>query len=214
LPDAPSDDIHERIGAFILQSQMSHPATAVAELQADARAAVAQVGDFRSAIMLFHTASEVLLDLTLSALCWEEGLSPEDAAAQFSGQLMTRVRSRYHARIGGNWQTGEGSPLHSWYQDVVLIRHRVAHAGELVDRDRADRATDSFAQLSTFVPDRLVASVNRYPKSAAIIATESGFRRRDVWTRRAQSAVASVNMRTLLEFNAWRADVLAARSLL
>lgn len=203
-------NIQDDIGRFLYQHALGEPKLAAIELEADANAALNQ-GDFRSAVMLTHSASEVGLDGVLMALCWEEGMNAADTAAEFFPPLLTRVRTRYHNRIGGNWATNRNPTLGRWHSQLVLLRHSVAHTGLLPERHQVDQALEAHRALRTFLLDRVTASMHRYPKTVALFVTEAGLRRRNAWTRRAREAVEAADMDTLHDFTAWRDLVLAAR---
>ena len=89
-----SEEELQRIRGHLHAEVLEHPLVAVAELQADARAALEQDGDTRAAVLLFHSASEVLLDQALMLMQWEDGLTPERAATVFERSLSDRIRSQ------------------------------------------------------------------------------------------------------------------------
>ncbi len=45
--------------------------------------------------MLYHTTSEVTLDVVLMLMQWEEALIPSEASEAFKKKLMARVRSEF-----------------------------------------------------------------------------------------------------------------------
>jgi len=211
MPPPASPTSKAKIANFLRQRSMDYPSTAIIELQADADTALNQAGDFRSAVMLLYTASEVMLDAVLMALCWEEGMTPAEAAAEFTAPLLTRVRTKYHDRIRGNWTTNANSPVERWRTRLVLLRHRVAHAGISLDRDQAEEALAAHREFREHLLNRLTASIGRYPRAAALLVTENGLRRRGAWTRKAREAVEALDFDTIQAFTAWRDSVLAAR---
>lgn len=217
LPGHQSGSQHDRnrdasqLGLYIGEQMAGFPSAAVMELQADADVARQIAGDFRSAIMLLYTASEVFMDALLMMMCWEEGLGPEDAEGVFANALVNRVRTQFHERLRGAWGTRQRGPVREWYEGLVLVRHRVAHAGLNASRDDADRAAAAHAGLRNHALNRLAVSLGKYPMTAAMLVTKAGFQRRGQWTRRAQSAVAGLDGQTKASFLAWRDALFAVR---
>lgn len=182
MPSAPPGQ--KKIAAFLYQRWLVHPATALMELQADAETALHQFGDFRSAVMLAYTASEVLLDGVLMALCWEEGMTADETAQVFSVLLFNRVRTQYHGRLGGNWATTARAAVGKWRSQLALLRHHVAHTGLLPEREDAEQALAAHRSLRGFVLDRLTASMRRYPTAVGMFVSEAGLKRRGAWTKK------------------------------
>lgn len=209
-PEADADAV-ARMRGFILQRSLGFPIHAVMELQADADAAIQLRGDYRAAVMLLYSASEVFMDLALLLMCWEEGMSVEAAVAEFNPKFGARVRSKYHDRIGGGWSAKQGN-VKVWQRDLVSLRHRVTHAGERVDRDAADAARDAYAGMRAHLLDRLAYSVGKYPKTAAMLVTAEGFKRRGKWSRRIEAAAASATFDVLADFVQWRNAVIQQRA--
>ena len=192
----------------------ANPAVAIIELRLDARAALDRSGDTRTAVLLSHIATEVALDETLMLMQWEDGLSASDAAAPFARSLVERVRSEYHDRLGGAWDTrATERPVARWRQDLVLLRHRVAHTGYAPDREQAERALRAQREMNRFLLDRLAARCKKYPKTAGLMVSEAGFKRRGALTRAAREAVASAHVEAMLPFREWREELSERRGL-
>ena len=211
MPPVPSPEVGQKIGVFLAHKMDHNPTVAIMELQADARVALEQAGDFRSAIVLIHTASEVLLDAALACMYWEEGQTIEATATVFRNPLLSRVRNQYHERLGGSWSLSGDGVVASWRQSLVLLRHRVVHEGFAPWREAADTAFSAHDALRDHLMARLHASITKYPLSAGILLGESGLRRRGPWTRRKAMSVAAGGER-LPDFTAWRRDLIAART--
>ena len=200
----------QQMESITVQLSVGHPGVAVVELKADAKVALHQAGDFRSAVMLLHTASEVMLDAVLMTLCWEEGMSPEVAALEFTAPLMSRVRMKYHDRLGGDWTTKSNSTVQQWRTRLVLLRHAVAHRGLVPERDQAEMALAAFEAMQTHVLNRLVARVGKYPVTVGLMVGEAELKRRGGPTRKAAAALQQVSMDTVFKFAAWRDLLLKA----
>lgn len=210
MPEAPGADSSKKIATFIQQRIIDHPVSAMMELQADARVALQIYGDFRSAVMLAYTASEVLLDGVLLAMFWEEGIAIDQAAEAFAAPLVNRAKNQFHTRLGGNWSGKATSPVGKWRTGLVLLRHHIAHTGLLPDREDADQALAAYEDLRRHVLDRLAASMRRYPNTVALFLSEAGLKRRGAWTKKARQ-IASGPSETLQNFTAYREAILQAR---
>ena len=207
-----SEEELQRVRGHLHAEVLEHPLVAVAELQADARAALEQDGDTRAAVLLFHSASEVLLDQALMLMQWEDGLAPEQAATVFERSLTDRIRSQYHDRLGGAWHMNTPTTVVSrWRANLVMVRHRVAHAGHVPSRYEADRARDSQFELADFLFNRLTSRRKSYPITAGMLVTEPGFRRRNAWTATAKAAVLKADLSAVRDFADWRARLMSAR---
>lgn len=208
-----NDEELARMRTYLLGHSAVHPMASVIQLQMDATASLEVVNDRRAAVLLYYTASEVLLDQTLLCMCWEDAIGIEDVAQLFNVPLMTRVRSFYHPRIGGNWHTkGAGSVVARWQSDLVKARHFVAHAGALPTMDQAYAAQQSHVALRTHLFNRLLASVNRYPKTVGFFVGRGGAERRGQVTRKMEAALASGTVEEIGQFMKWRERVLEVRS--
>ena len=209
-PQIDADGI-ERLGMAVYSALLGHPMVPFSELQAEARSSLAD-GDYRAAVMLFHSASEVYLDTTLMLMQWEEGLTPETAAEIFRRSLMERVRSQYHDRLGGAWATRQGVAVDNWYRDLVLLRHRTTHGGYPVSPPEAHVASTAFDRFRTFVTDRIAVNVKRYPVTAGIAVSEEGFRRRGNLTKAIRMALQTPTGETFGKFHDWRSRLIELRA--
>jgi hypothetical protein len=211
MPPAVGGEIYDIMASYFQMKAIRHPVLPVAELQTDADVAMSQSGDFRSAVMLAYSASEVFLDAILAGLLWEDGLTPDAAAECFLQPLLSRVRSQYHIRIGGSWDTSRPGPLSTWRRDLVLVRHAVAHGGDLPSRDVAEAALKAHDEVREHALVRLIASANKYPLSLGINVGEQSLKRRGLWSSRNQHKVSAA-LGHLTEFCDWREQLLGFRS--
>jgi hypothetical protein len=210
-PDARPDAVDQMLHA-LAEDEVDGSLNALFEIQADADIALFQRGDFRSAAMLLHTASEVALDLVLAALCWEEGMRPSEAAALFARPLVDRVRGQYHDRLGGGWWTeDQGSPVRKWHRDCVLLRHRVAHTGVRPSRSQIEASKSALAGLSRHLGVRLAESVGRYPRAFSLLVNARWLADQQLGTRRRETALAMADVAVTREFAVWRDALLTER---
>lgn len=152
----------------IYQFTISRPAVVVRDHLGRADARVAQ-GDYAGAIVAFATACEVCLDNLLSAMLWETGQTPSEAAVGWNNSAATRAKTRFAPLIGGNWNFKTSVPLKTWMEQVAKPRHRIVHAGDRVDGCAADNARNATNGLFAFVAELLVKRGIDYPKTMSLL---------------------------------------------
>jgi hypothetical protein len=195
---------------FRLES-IRHPIITLMRLQAELESAFYHDGNFISTIIFAHSASEVILDLALMGMFFEEGRTPEESAAYFNKPLKARLLNEYHERIRGSWGTKGAGTVAVWLHDVLLIRHRVVHSGYTPRYEEANAAQKAYFSLGTHLRDRLAASAKKYPFTAGLLVRKGGFERRSIQTKAAESAVRAADER-LSEFMPWRTELISLRA--
>ena len=162
----------------------NHPFVLFAERSLDARVAFSRDGRFGDVVINIQTSIEVLLDALLSLLLWEEGMSPEEAARDvFSDDgFAKRVRTHFHARLGGDWRTESGGAMTVWAVDVARMRGRVVHSGYRPSREEAQQALDTAQRVEDFVRQRVAHVRTRYPRTALLLLGRPGLERIGVWS--------------------------------
>ncbi|WP_157074961.1 hypothetical protein [Janibacter limosus] len=170
----------EKVEAVHVASGQNQAVRAYLDLHRQGAVAL-QRGNYREAAVMFSTASEALLNIVLCHMRWEEGLTPEESAADWPDGLVTRVKTQFSKRLGGDWNVSGRGAVGAWARDVAAVRHRVVHAGYLPSRSEAERSMVALEELLTFLGDRLVYGRNlrEYPRTASELLTEGGLRRRD-----------------------------------
>lgn len=158
------------------QFTITRPAVVVRDHigRADARA---ELGDHAGAIVSFATACEVMLDNLLTALLWESGHSPAEAAANWNNSAAARAKTRFAPLVGGNWNFNKSVPLKAWMTDVAKPRHRIVHAGEGADGAAVQRARTATDGLFAFVAETLVKRGQEYPKTVSLLLGHESIRR-------------------------------------
>jgi len=197
---------------YLLFEDIGHPSIAIMQLQAELNTAFYHDGNSRSAVLFAHSASEVFLDTTLMGMLFEEGLTPEEALSPFNKPLKTRLLTEYHKRLGGSWDPEGTHPVATWLKDLLVLRHRVAHAGYLPSQDEAFAARKAYFALSRHLRNRLALRVKRYPITASILVTRAGFERRNLRTKAVDDAINLTSVDVLTRFASWRADVIRMRA--
>jgi hypothetical protein len=196
---------------YLALVEAGHPSIALGQLQADLDNALHHTGNFRAVLMFAHSASEILMDTALMAMLFEEEKTPREAAASFAKPLKTRILTEYHDRLGGAWAPKGSGAVAVWLRDVLLVRHRVVHAGYSPLYEEAEAARKAHFSLGQHLRDRLAARVKRYPFTAGLLVRAPGFERRGIRTKAAEAAVLAETAR-LTEFVGWRDDLIQLRA--
>jgi hypothetical protein len=191
--------------------QIGHPALALGSLQNEMDVALYHDGNFRSAVMLAHSASEVLLDVALIGMLYEETCDLEVAVRFFDKPLKSRLLIECSGRLGGAWSAKGSNAAAVWIRDLLMLRHRVAHAGYMPSSDEVTAAREAHYGLERHLRDRLTVKVKKYPFTVGLLVTQAGFERRNVATNATAKAVEAVTVETLSAFTTWRADVMRLR---
>lgn len=204
------DLLETRLGA----AERGHPMTLAGDLAEEATLVLERYGDYRQAVILLQTYTEVLLDAVLTLLLWDEGENPEKAAKEvFKDGLTKRVNTHYAPRLGGQWNTRGRGPIKEWAEKVMHLRGRVVHAGYRPTLDEAGAAKEAATELYRFVGCRLVEKRTRYSRVALTVLGKSGLEQRGAWTGQvARFGEANLNMPWLDDYVAWRDAFIAARA--
>jgi hypothetical protein len=190
---------------------LGHPSVAIGHMQKALDSSLFYDGNFRAVLMFAHSSSEIMMDLALMAMLFEEGKSAAEAASRFATPLKTRILTEYHNRLGGSWSPKGSGAVAAWIRDVLVIRHRVAHAGYLPLYEEARIARKAHYDLGLHLRDRLATRAKQYPFTAGQLVTQAGFERRGIRTKAAEAAV-SVGSERLAEFVLWRNDLIKLRA--
>lgn len=185
-----------------------HPIPVFFDLKNAAAISASRHGENRPAIVSAATACEVLLSELLLIALWEEGKSPADAAQVHARGLDTRIRTEYHGRFGGNWQTHGESEVASWAHQIAKPRNRILHGGYLPSNAETQAAMGAMAALTRFIADCLATprTLRRYPVTALLVIGRRSLERRRMWSRRLQK-LSTEHGRYLSEFSVWRSEV-------
>ena len=112
-------------------------------------------------------------------------MTPEASAHGWPDTLMTRVKTLYARRIGGDWDPSGRGPVGWWAREVAGVRNRVVHAGYSPSREEAERSLVVVEDLLCYICDRLVYGPNlrKYPRTASNLLNREGFERRNRYPR-------------------------------
>ncbi|WP_148576172.1 hypothetical protein [Nocardioides caldifontis] len=171
-------------------------------------------GDPRASVILFATASEVLLDEVLAHVLWETAMRPEEAAAVFDAHpgLVQRVKSQYHQRLGGDWSVDSTGAVAGWFIHVSSLRNRVVHSGYEPTTIEARTARSSAGALQEYIADRLSLRLATLPRTALATAGRAGLESRGRWSRTLQDLARDpTEVPWQATFGRWRAAMQRSR---
>lgn len=175
-------DIQMRFEHWLFEDQRGNPLGLWRERIVEARRALHVTGEHAQAVLLANTSAEVMLDVVLALLLWEEGLQPSDLTATFEeGKVLRRVTSEFPKRLKGTWNTSSG-PMGEWYQSAYRLRHRVVHAGYRPTPGEADAAINAVFGLQRLVMDRIATQRTVYLRSALMTLGQEGLASRGLWS--------------------------------
>jgi hypothetical protein len=182
----------------------------------DAYVSLERDGRFGDAVVSAQTGMEVLLDGLLALMLWEEGVTPEDAAAgPFSDiGFEKRVRTHFHRRLGGNWSTTGRGVMSEWAREVARMRGRVVHSGYRPSANEARRALDITVRVDAFIRKRVMERRNVYPRTTLLLLGRPGLERAGVWRGRIKEFAERADLEPdwIASFAAWRTDLDRLRS--
>lgn len=147
----------------------------------EARRAHWYLGEEGQAVILANTSCEVLLDVILALLMWEEGIAVFDAVPVFEeGKTLRRLKAEFPKRLKGNWSL-EADTLNVWIEQVYRLRHRVVHGGYSPTVAEGAQALEASNALHQFLFDRIAARRDEYPRAALLALGRDGLLRRNMW---------------------------------
>jgi hypothetical protein len=210
VPRALSDVAQvQALEVMLTRLRAGDPFALFAERIQRAQAAL-EAGDFSDAVVDAAVATEILLDAVLSFMLWEEKATPREAKAVLADPLATRVKTAYHQRIGGRWDSTREPVLKAWDDDVMLRRHRVVHRGIRPTESEAHRALDGARALERWITELVVAKRFAYMRTTLLMVGIPGLQRRDLWSQRMRAALASTGEGP----DSWVPDYIAWRTAL
>jgi hypothetical protein len=165
--------------------------SAYLDLDREADVSFRRQGDYRLAALLAGVASESLLDDLLMHLMWEEAMTPEEAAGQWTEGLDGRVKRLYASRIGGRWDLSGSSPIAEWSKKVAELRNRVVHGAYVPTFAESGAALSAVHNLVRYLCDCLSSDrvIRLYPRTCFALVGPPGLERRGVEGRHIQDSL-------------------------
>jgi hypothetical protein len=158
--------------AAALSDRAKPPFGRFVRMRADAMSTLEAQGNYTAAAIMNAAAAEILLDEILLMLLWSEGKSIDEVATTFSERgVVGRVKSEFHTRLGGRWETDRAGAIKNWFDQTVLLRNQAVHFGHSPSRDEVSASARAVMALATFVKGVIGTKTNirRYPALASSI---------------------------------------------
>ncbi|MFC5265619.1 hypothetical protein ACFPJ1_26205 [Kribbella qitaiheensis] len=200
LTEAPrelSTDALEALAAAELEVAIRRPKMLVFDLRRAAVAASRRTGDSRTAVVMAAAACETMIDLTLAAIAWEEGLTPEQGAEELDRYraVTERVANQLARKLGGSWDVKKDLAYRDWRNLVASSRNRVIHGGDIPRPHLAHDVCDAMFAFFGFLLDRLCAprTRNRYPMACLIVGSRSVLEARGGWSKKMRAAATEAD---------------------
>lgn len=172
----------ERLGLYLGLLRKHNPFLPFAEWARSAGQAFHVDGDYAAAVVVAHTAGEVLFDTVLLVMAWEERTPRAEAEGWFEDALARRLRRRYAPRLGDVWDTTNPRTVPGrWTTSVSAVRNRVVHAGYRPTDAQVATALAVLGEVEGFIKDRLVAKRAEYPRTALLLLGRPGLERRGAY---------------------------------
>jgi hypothetical protein len=204
----------DEMQGYMMVLSREHPLALFSDFSLEAQVALERDGRYGEAISLIQTSMEVLFDGVLGLLLWETKSDPEEVARRiFRGSLFRRVTAQLAPRLGGDWSVEGEAPIAQWRAAIARPRNRIVHTGYRPSYDEAVRARTAGGRVEEFLMERLVEQRRSYPRTALLLVSERGLRRRGGMDRFMREFVARADEEPdwLASFRDWRSAVDQAR---
>lgn len=205
---------------WLVHLELKLPGALWRERILDARQQLNVEGRYDLAIILFATATEVLLDGLLQMLWWEKSLQDSETTAATVAADFDRTRDSLDRTnrfliplVGGNWASPDG-PLQTWRRQTYALRHQCVHGGYYPTASEAIAASAASDKIATFLFDRIGARRRSFPRTCIMALGQSGLESRNQWDgilRRFSQQEAQHEGNWALSLKAFRDNVNALR---
>jgi len=177
-------DFEDKLGLMLQGMHMRHPQAVYQDRLREARCGLYRLGQRDNSVVLANTAVETLVDNTLTALAWDRGMTPEQAAkAYYKGQgLRQRVRIHLAELLEGDWDPAGDGPVAAWDGQLAKLRHKVVHEGYLPSRQEAVSALEALRGFEHHLISRVAARSLEFRKAAVLIAARQGLEDHDMYS--------------------------------
>lgn len=159
-----------------------------------------QEGNYRTAVILYASACESLLDELLQHNLWEQNLRPEEAAKIFlrGGKsprgivdLVKNELGKFYS--GPGWAGDTPGVIDRWITDVTDLRNRAIHDGYMPTSSELRRSVDTVADLVQFLSDQVFDARKNQPVTALALLGQAGLESRNGWDEQFSSYETSLD---------------------
>ncbi|WJZ68624.1 hypothetical protein [Kocuria rosea] len=175
------------LSKWLVDLELELPGILWRERLIDARQQFHVEGRYDLAVILFATATEVLIDGVLQMLWWEKSLTdPQITAAtvaeafESTKDSMARMKRHLNPLLGGDWSSSNG-PVQRWTTQTWKLRHLCVHGGYYPTHAQTAAASNSSDEIANFLFDRLADKRTEFPRVCLQILAQSGLEKRKKW---------------------------------
>lgn len=166
--------------------RVKHPFSAWGELARDCATSFSIDGDYRRTVILLGLWTETLVKSVLACALWEPTFphsASEDqlrSAARVLSLDPKPMRAALGQLLGGNWDPNGMTASGTWQEKGAKLRNKVVHEGYRVGRDEAGEAYAASLGLDTYIRERLIAQIRKFPRTAAMLIGLEELERRGI----------------------------------
>lgn len=167
-----------------LRNKHGDPFFLAVEQQRSAQQSFWVEGNYQAAITVACSAGEILLNAILLFTEWEKGTERRETKTWFETEgTRKRLRTRYHASLGGNWTNGK--EIVQWLA-LMDLRNRVVHGGYWPTQHEVEDGLDALHGIEQFLKTRLVERRSKFPKTAMLFLGQEGLVERNAFDKSMQ----------------------------
>jgi len=128
-------------------------------------------GRYHVAAILLAGAFETRANELLRYFFWKDGQSEEEFNLVLErNPFLKRLRTEFHPRIGGNFDTGKRGQIQDWHRFTHSLRNRVIHGGYRPTREETAKAHDAMVRAWDYIMALTRARSQQFPELAPYLA--------------------------------------------
>ena len=217
IPIAPDsthdhDQLDTWIDAALVNLSTAGPFTTYGDFRREADLSFFQEGNYRTAIILYASACESLLDELLQHSLWEQNLRPEKAARKFLTSrgsprgIVDLVKNELGSLYSNSgWGRNTPEAIDRWITYVADLRNQAIHDGYIPTSSELRTCVETVNDLVKFLADQVFTVRTRRPITALALLGQTGLEARGGWDEQFSSyetSLEDVNFR-LGVFRRW-----------
>jgi len=217
IPIAP-DGTHDHdqqntwIDAALVNLSTTGPFTTYGDFRREADLSFSQEGNYRTAIILYASACESLLDELLQHTLWEQNLRPEETARKFLTKrgsprgIVDLVKNELGSLYSNSgWGRNTPEVIDRWITYVADLRNQAIHDGYIPTSSELRTCVETVNDLVEFLADQVFTARTTRPITALALLGQIGLEARGGWDEQFSSyetSLTDVNFRLRI-FRRW-----------
>lgn len=206
------DQLDTWIDAALVNLSTAGPFTTYGDFRREADLSFFQEGNYRTAIILYASACESLLDELLQHSLWEQNLRPEKAARKFLTKrgsprgIVDLVKNELGSLYSNSgWGRNTPEAIDRWITYVADLRNQAIHDGYIPTSNELRTCVETVNDLVKFLADQVFTVRTRRPITALALLGQTGLEARGGWDEQFSSyetSLTDVNFRLRI-FRRW-----------